>query len=53
VAHIQILGSIKRYVDLSVGISSDSIAFSFWENPKKIGLPGDNKKIVDLQPIFG
>lgn len=46
VSIIQICGSVKKMVDLSVGLKSDNQAAAFMESHKKIFLPGEYGKVV-------
>ena len=49
---IQIFGSIKKYVDISVGLKSDEVAYKFLMSHTKLTLPGENRSPVEYEPII-
>ena len=49
---IQIFGSIKKYVDISVGLKSDEVAYKFLMSHAKLTFPGENRFLVEHEPII-
>ncbi len=47
VSIVQIYGSVRKIVDLSVGVKNDHMALGFMQARKKLLLPGESGKLVE------
>jgi len=49
---VQIYGSVRKIVDLSVGLKTDQQAASFLQSHRKLVLPGEFGKMVEHEPVI-